>query len=159
MLKIVGGLIWEYLKGNYGNIASVVGLLITYRVYRDVKKLRRRYIFIGRSDDLVNRLREHTQELTECLNDFAGSPSRVTAQVKLITATLELMEDVTVPPQQKSVRQLLHRVRRYSIDAGPLDGLPLVATRSGEKGLRAIHDELLYMTQRIVDAQENLKYE
>jgi hypothetical protein len=137
----------DYLKVNYGNIASVAGLVLTAITLFNVRKIRNYYNFMGRSDTFVERLRRHSERLTYYLEDFAASKASVPVELKLTGATLESLEQILPGSQKQPVKRLLRKIRKYN------------ATSSERYELRDIHDDILVVVQKVVDAQENLKWQ
>lgn len=152
----------RWFADNWGNLASVIGLIVSVVVAITVRSLRRYYNFVGRSDGVVERLREHSSELTICLNDFDGSVNQVSAQVEKLRATLELLQQISPPEQQKEIKPLLKKVRRYRVQRSGRDIVaemwPGSEKRSEEEGLRVIYNKLLYITDVTKDAQEDTKW-
>ena len=154
----------RWFVNNWGNLASVIGLAVSIIVAFNVRSLRRHYNFVGRSDGVVERLREHSNELTACLNDFNGAMDQVSAQVEELRATLELLQRISPPEQQKEIKLLIKKIRSYRVQSKSgvwdivIEILPGSEKRSEAKGLRTIYNKLLYIIQVTKDAQDNTKW-
>jgi len=100
--------------------------------------------------------------LTVCLNDFDGAVDQVSAQVEKLRATLELPQQISPPEQQKEIKLLIRKVRRYRVERSgrdiAIEMWPGSEKRSEEQGLRVICNRLLYITDVTKDAQEDTKW-
>ncbi len=145
-------------------MASVIGLVVSVIVAINVRSLRRHYNFVGRSNEVIARLREHSNELTSCLNNFSGAVNQASAEVEKLRATLEFLQQISPAEQQKEIKLLLKKIRSYRVQSkssvlnSVIELWPDSEKRSEAEGLRIIHNKLLYIIQVTKDAQNNTKW-
>ena len=152
----------KWFADNWGNLASVTGLIVSVIVAINVRSLRRHYNFVGRSDEIIERLRNHSDELTTCLGDFDRFVNEVSAQVEELRATLELLQRVSSPEQQTEIKLLLKKMRNYRVQVSGwgviIEQWPWSEKRSEAEGLRIIYNKLLYIIQATKDVQDNIQW-
>ena len=71
-----------------GNFASIVSLLMTIWVLRDVRRLRRHFSFQGRFPALRKALNKHTAEISSALNSTSLSPTDTDITLRKCRSTL-----------------------------------------------------------------------
>lgn len=119
-----------------GTVATVVGLLLTIKVLRDVQRLQNHYIFLGRVPELLNALATHGSRISALLGDMPSSGDEITHELSQCQANLKSLREKLPPPYQGSVDEVSALIKTTT-EKGPLEreGVWLAYTRLSALGV------------------------
>ncbi|MCI0693303.1 hypothetical protein L0337_15025 [candidate division KSB1 bacterium] len=95
-----------------GNIASIIGALISVWVLLDVKRLRAHFLFRARIPDLMKLLKKHANTLSESLRNFVESQRDVESVLPVCESTLKNLKTKLYGDVRQTTKNLLGRIRR-----------------------------------------------
>ena len=116
MTYLAKTLLW--LGSNWGNIASVIGLIITGINYGQIKALRQRlearYTLIGRLPQMNDKLKEHCEVINGYLANFAGNKHEAQLELQKATVTLRQIQN-TLPKEtpMAEIDEVLQKISSY----------------------------------------------
>lgn len=129
------------------NLLSIVGFIITLYVFFAVRGIKKFYQFKARVPDLNKKLRAHSSELSNCLNDFDGSSPKIEEELALVEITLKSIKRKTDGDIKQSISNALKQIRNY----------PSVNEKQHE--LRSIYVHLIQIVEEITDRRKDQQWE
>ncbi len=112
------------------------------------KKIRAYYSFTARIPGLIDRLAEHTSGLENYLRDFENSLQSIDVELAKSEATLEALQKKVDRPTRTLIKGILEEVSKYR-----------QTRRKSIDQLRKIYVEMLKITDKVKDLQEERKWE
>jgi len=131
-----------WIGQNWGNVASVVGLVVTgvnaWQIVALRRRLERRYTLIGRLPQTNENLKQHCAVINECLASFDQSKHRARVELAKTAVTLKQLHE-TLPKETplSEINDALQKVSSYQSDNE--DELRVIYTN-----LTVVVDTILY---------------
>lgn len=136
------GLTWVDWVSLVSAAATVAGLLLTIRVFRDVKKLQARYVFLGRVPELLDRITDQNSTVNRLVGAFPESQEQIRHELTICRANLRSMRGKLNSGLQASLDGVDALIVR-AVEANPMSRDEVWAVYSGISGLVIeIHNDL-----------------
>lgn len=110
-----------WIGQNWGNLVSVVGLVVTginaWQIVALRRRLEKRYTLIGRLPQTNENLQQHCTVINECLLNFAQSNHRAQLELAKTAVTLKQLQE-TLPKEAPlpEINDALQKVGSYQSD-------------------------------------------
>ena len=98
---------------NFGNIASIIGVIVTILVFLRVKKIHLGYLFKIRGPIIVDKLRGYSDNILIYLNDIDSYQSDLTRDLRLCTANLKNLRKKVPKDIRKTIKMLDKKINKY----------------------------------------------
>ncbi len=131
-----------WIGQNWGNLASVVGLVVTginaWQIVALRRRLEKRYTLIGRLPLTNKNLQQHCAVINECLASFDQSKHRARPELAKTAVTLKQLQE-TLPKETplSEINDALQKISSYQSDNE--DELRVIYTN-----LTVVVDTILY---------------
>jgi hypothetical protein len=103
-----------------GTVATIIGLALTLKVLRDVRRLQTHYIFLGRVPELLNTLSTQASTISRLLSGLPESRDEIAHELAQCQANLKSLRTKVPGIQQRSVDELSAQIRR-TLEIRPLE--------------------------------------
>lgn len=146
--KCLQGMDIQTIFSDAGSVFSLAGFAVSAWVLVKVRGLESHFLSVARSSELGAQIREHSQSIVSCLNDFERN--RNAAAQESVRAEVTLRHLARILPrnseEKSSVRAALESVRQYN------------AQKQDEKALRDVYHHLIRVEEEIKNYQEAAKW-
>lgn len=95
-----------------GNIASIIGAVISLWVLWDVKRLRAHFLFRTRIPDLLKSLKKHVNTLSESLRNYEENQRDIETVLPVCESTLKNLKAKVHGDARQTTKTLLEKIRR-----------------------------------------------
>lgn len=109
-------LIFDQIKeiiGWIGNIASIIGLVITILILNNLRKIHSEYLFKIRSPILLKRLKEYSQNILRYQNDIERFYNEIDMNLSLCGASLKSFEGKVPKNIKKDIYNIRSSINHY----------------------------------------------
>lgn len=106
------GDLFHILLRNIGDVASVIGFLISAYVLFELIIIKRKFLFKARIPDLIKSLKNHTMEMSQRLNAFDGSKRELETDLTRCGATLKNLKSKVDRNTRQITKQLIKRIQK-----------------------------------------------
>lgn len=106
--------LWKLLsRPEIGSVASVVGSLISLRVWFTVRDIRRRVLFRLRAPEVIVRLKNHATLINDLMNDFDASLDSIETEIALASEALKNVREKITGNAKTTVDSAILVIKRF----------------------------------------------
>lgn len=128
-----------------GLIVSLIGILVTLWVAREISKVRRAYIRRVRLPELLERFSELVSELADCLNNFDAQVNAAQKSISQLTETARAISSKLEKKERSAISVLINELSGININSIDEQNARAVYLRA-----TAAHESLLNLNQDLV---------
>ena len=132
-----------------GNIASLVGVVISCYVVWDLQKIKKQFIFKARIPDLIKALEEHVKQLSASINT-----DDIRAIEQIISITNPVLDNLSKKVHsdiRKNINILIEEIQAY-------DSMSNKELKSGKDKAYKIHNSMLSIVEALKQQHEDSKW-
>lgn len=97
---------------NIGDVASVIGVIVSISVLLNLKNIKKKYLFKARIPDLVTKLKNNAEDISGRLKNFNEAKRDLETDLgRCIAALINLKKKVDRKTRQ-TINQLIKEIRR-----------------------------------------------
>lgn len=96
-----------------GSLASVLGSVISVRVWFSIKDMRRKVLFRQRVPEAISSIREHASAIDKGLQDNDANAEAISTEVALSLETLKAVVDKLDGPAKNSVKTAIAIIKTF----------------------------------------------
>jgi hypothetical protein len=130
------------------NVTSVIGLILTFCVSRQVRGIRSYYVFRVRVPEHIDKLRQHSSAISRYLNAFEENLSGIEIELSKAEVTLQYLLKKLDRQSRRSARQLLKTIKSYN-----------AATPKTQAQAREIYVQTIKLVYGLEELQKDLSWE
>lgn len=97
----------------FGNIASIIGLLITIVILKNVDTIKKGYLMKARLPAIINRLEKIRKECNSLFDDIPGNQEPIIAAFKRIKSILQNLEKKLDGDERRRTKKLINEIKKY----------------------------------------------
>lgn len=97
-----------------GNVASIIGFLLTVVVFFNLRSIKRFYVFKARAPELLERLIEQSSKIALYQNDFSNSFQEIDVEVARVEITLKSLKQKLRGSVKASTGRVLKQLEKYN---------------------------------------------
>jgi hypothetical protein len=105
---------------HFANICSVLGLLVTLYVLKELNKIRRNYLLKARIPELMNSITSYSSKLNDGLGDFETNKKEIEVTLTKCDSVLNILKskvDGTAKKQSiKIINSINNKKERLTVD-------------------------------------------
>jgi hypothetical protein len=132
---------------DFTNLLSIIGFFISVYVYFDLKRLKKFYLFKGRSPDLCKQLSNHSSKINDYLGDFNNNIPNIDKELALAVITLKSIKRKTSGFIKQSISLLQKKINSYK------------SKEKSESVLREIYIDMIQINEQIRDLMKDQNWE
>lgn len=106
-----------------GDVASIIGLLLTFFIYFNLRSIKRFYVFRARVPELLERLIDQSSKIASYQQDFSNSLQGIDVEVAQVEITLKSLKQKLNGSVRASVVRVLKQLERYENQTKTSDNL------------------------------------
>ena len=131
---------------DIGNVASILGLLITILVLINLRNIKRFYVFTARVPELLEKLGKHAGKISVFQKDFSNSGREIELELAEAEIVLKSLRTKLNRQAKSSAKRVLNTVKRYN------------RTNPNQESLWTVYVEIQKLISEVQELQSDLKW-
>ncbi len=96
----------------FGSVASILGLLVSIYVLREIRNLKKKFLFRARVPQLLNAIKGYSKGISSKLRDFEGSKRELETDLSKCNATLKNLSLKVDGNAKEITKRLTKKIRK-----------------------------------------------
>ena len=98
---------------DFGNIASIIALLLTIVIFFNLRNIKRFYSFTARVPELLEKMGKHAGQISSYQQDFSNSSREIELELGKAEIVLKALKNKVSRGTKSSVKRVLKAIEYY----------------------------------------------